>query len=473
MVPIIPDTLLPLLSLFATSFISQHSYHNFLQLFSGWILCPGRHTLTRVIQAADAFEKHHSVYYRFFSHSHWIFDDLGKVLVMLIEPLVPHWRLYVPIDDTVCRRPGPQIFGAAMHHDARSSNYGKTGKKKPRPRLCFGHRFVTLSLFLPCPWNSKKGWALPVLVRLYRSKKRCPEADYLKPSQLARQMIDLLHSWLPKRHLVVLGDHEYACQTVVKDLPWGVSFVGPIVLNAAFYAQPDKNQQSRGRKRKKGQRLLSPNELIAADSVPWQKRKLWLYGRKVTMLIKQQSGLWYRVAGEQVVRMVVTRDPKGKFEDRAFFTTDVALNNAGVLRAVARRWPLECCYRDVKQFLGLETVQNGWWRRKHGERRPRGRAGPTENGERGRKAVERTGPFALLIYSVVVIWYVKNGCFQKEIERARVRAPWYRHKRDVSFADMLWSLRREYWLCGFYDKGTMMGGSSKLTEPLENLAFSA
>ena len=34
-----------------------------------------------------------------------------------------------------------------------------------------------------------------------------------------------------------------------------------------------------------------------------------LYGRYVTILMKTQVYLWYRVAGSKLVRMVVTRDP--------------------------------------------------------------------------------------------------------------------------------------------------------------------
>jgi hypothetical protein len=43
----------------------------------------------------------------------------------------------------------------------------------------------------------------------------------------------------------------------------------------------------------------------------------------------------------------------------------------------------------------------------------------------------------------VIIWYALNGDAQADVARHRQRAPWYRHKRDPSFADMLTALRRE------------------------------
>ena len=102
-------------------------------------------------------------------------------------------------------------------------------------------------------------------------------------------------------------------------------------------------------------------------------------------------------------------------------------------------------YRDVKQFLGLEDPQNGWWRRPPGQVRPPKQAGPAAHSHRGRLAVERTVPLAFLTYTLVVLWYFQHGAIAHDVQRARWWAPWYRHKRTPSFADMLQAARRELW----------------------------
>jgi hypothetical protein len=54
------------------------------------------------------------------------------------------------------------------------------------------------------------------------------------------------------------------------------------------------------------------------------------------------------------------------------------------------------------------------------------------------KAVERTAPMALILYSLVVIWFHDTG---HGSVRFRTR-PWYRKRAEPSFADMLTTLRR-------------------------------
>jgi hypothetical protein len=55
-------------------------------------------------------------------------------------------------------------------------------------------------------------------------------------------------------------------------------------------------------------------------------------------------------------------------------------------------------------------------------------------------AVLGTAPVAMLLYSLVVLWYAKHG-HAAATTRWPVR-PWYRHKMCPSFEDMLVSLRR-------------------------------
>jgi len=66
-----------------------------------------------------------------------------------------------------------------------------------------------------------------------------------------------------------------------------------------------------------------------------------------------------------------------------------------------------------------------------------------------------------------------NGNIKEDVARARRRAPWYRHKAEPSFGDMLASLRRHLWAeMNLRDPGVEQG-SAKIDEILEDLLCAA
>lgn len=428
---------------------TKSSFPNFVVLTVGWIMCQGRHSISRVIQAAGEVtqNRHHSIFYRFLSRAQWSADAVGKVLFHLVERFLP-WEIFVIVDDTLVEKTGPHIFGAFMHYDAARSTYGRGTKNGRKTFFAFGHNWVVLAVWIPLPWDTKRGLALPILCRLYRSRKRCPKAHFRKRTELAAEMLGLFTSWLPEeRPLHLLGDAEYACATLVRRLPPRTSFTGPIVMDAAVYEKAGK-YSGRGCPRKKGKRLLSPRQLIASSSSPWRKVQLMLYGQDVTILTKTQMCMWYNTAGTRWGRMVVTRDPSGRLKERAFFSTKRDVSIEEVLAQFARRWELECTFRNVKQVLGLEDPQNGWWRRKTGKAKKK-KAGPNPRGTRGQKAVTHSMGVALAAYGLIVVWYFNHGDRKADVARARSEAPWYRHKTSIAFNDMLAAIRGELWAARF------------------------
>jgi len=366
---------------------------------------------------------------------------------------------------------GAHIWGGGMHHDPLLSNYGRGSKLVKF--FCFGHNLVILSVCVALPWNTDRVIAIPFMFRLYRSKKYCPKHLYRKRTELARQMVVKAAGWLDEQRIIFLvGDTEYACENVVKHLPDSIVFIGPMNMDAALYA-PALPRTGRGRKPKKGKRLLSPRQLCNADNIPWQSRTLILYGKKVQVLIKEQMGLWYQVAGTRLVCIIVTRDPTGRIEDRAYFSTDHHMTTEQIARSFSYRWSAEEMHHNVKQYLGLQVPQNGWWRRPKGNRHEKKVCGPQPHKERGQKAVEHTVPFALTVYALTVLWYLAHGDVQSDVARARRRAPWYRHKVEPSFGDMLASLRRHLWAeMNLRDPGIDQG-SAKIDEILEDLLCAA
>ena len=303
----IPATLESILLAFAPCFTAP-SLENFVAIVSGWILCSGRRCISRVIQAAcgSARTKHFSTLYRFLSRARWSADHLGEVLFRLLLRWLPE-DIDAMVDDTLCHRGGPHIFAGGMHHDTSRSTYG--GGHGRRTLFSFGQNWVVLALRVPMPWDPDRGVALPILFRLYRSKKRCPETLYRKRTELAAELVGILETWIPPSHRLYLsGDAEYACRTLVPGLSKKTTFIGPMHMDAALHDPPGK-YAGFGRPRKTGRRLLSPRQLAATTSIPWEQRTVRFNGREVAILTKTMTCLWRTVAGERLVCMVITRDP--------------------------------------------------------------------------------------------------------------------------------------------------------------------
>jgi hypothetical protein len=82
-------------------------------------------------------------------------------------------------------------------------------------------------------------------------------------------------------------------------------------------------------------------------------------------------------------------------------------------------WPIEVVFAQMRQDLGVGQARN-----------------------RTAHAVERTVPFGLTAYTLVVLWYARHGHPDQDVAAHRAAAPWYPHKREVSFQDMLHALAR-------------------------------
>jgi hypothetical protein len=313
--------------------------------------------------------------------------------------------------------------------------------------LTFGHQWVVLAVYVPCPWDASKGFAIPVLFELYRPPGRCSKRAYRKRSEIALAQVRLLATWLgPDQKLIATGDSAYCCKTVLRGLSEQVHFVGPLPLDAALYDTVD-HLPRRGRPRKKGYRIANPKTRLErkgrAAKRDWQEVEVEMYGRLVTVQLATLVCLWYPSAGHTPVRVVLTRDPKRQHPGRAYVSTDADLSPQEILTIYAQRWQLEVTFRDIKQELGFEDPRNGWWRRPAGKRDDPCRA--PRRKQTGKRAVERTAPLAGVVYALTIIWYVQSGNRRADIQRVRRYAPWYRHKKDVSFANMRTALRREIW----------------------------
>lgn len=443
-----PDTLivtsfLTLLQGFAPCF-SRPSFDTFLVLAGGWVLNLGRHTVTATIRAANAVGwKHFSSFHRFFAAASWLTDEVGVVVVRLVERWVPKDQpVLVAIDDTLGRHTGKNIAAASMHRDPLLS----TGKLL---YFHWGHLWVVAGITIRA---FDKSWCLPVLFRLYRGKKRCAadKRQYRKTPELAAELIRLLAEVLPHRRIVVVADAAYTNSSVIKRRPSNVTMIGRSRLDAAIYQPPPVRRAGQmGRPRVRGAKLPSPAARIAAGKLPWQKLRVTVYGKTVTVSVGVIDALWYVAAGSELIRLVVVRDFPGHEKDDVFACTDPTLSPVSIIETFANRWSLEVTFHEVKGKLGFEDPQN-----------------------RTELAVERTAPFALWMYSLVILWYLDIG---QKLRCARMKVmPWYRDKSAPAFSDMLATLRRASWSQRLSDPRGNHSTSRKILGPLiEHLSAAA
>lgn len=242
----IVSTFPQLLQCFSTCFTSP-SFDSFLQLMSGWVLNLGRHTVTGTVRASGAVRnKHICSFHRFFSRGRWNPDDVGLIVAGLIIALLDvHLPIRLIVDDTLGRHTGKRIAGASMHRDPLLSTI-------KRAAFHWGHVWVVLAIEVEL---FERRWALPVLCRLHRSKKRCAaeKRPHRKTTEEARELVELLVTKYPDRSFQLLGDAAYTNSSLIKDRPVNVTLIGRGRLDAVLYAPPPKRRPGQmGRPRVRG-----------------------------------------------------------------------------------------------------------------------------------------------------------------------------------------------------------------------------
>src|SRR5215204_3871472 len=439
---ILPGPMVGLLAAFEPCFHAP-TYRVFRLVVAGWMHCLGRRTVTAVaLVSGGVGGRHISVFHRFFARATWSLDAVGRVVFRLALAWLPADQpLYVLIDDTLARKTGKGISLATMHHDPLLSSARK-------PFSSFGHVWVVLALWVPLPMGGARGFAMPLLFRLYVGSKRGGTRDapgrprrgtrqqtaekahaaHPRPTKLAlaRDLLALVAGWADGRTIYAVVDSAYAARTLLEDRPANMHVLSRLRPDAALWARPGRRRPGqRGRPRRKGHRLPTP-KAMAATRRRWDPLTLTLYGRQVTPLVFGCTALWYGALRDRPVRIVIVRDPGGRRRDEAFFCTDLTVDPACILTGYARSWTIEVAFHDQKQFLGFEDPQN-----------------------QTPEAVARTAPLAGIAYDLVLLWYAAR--LQQGLATGWPVRPWYRSKTTPSFLDMLTAVRQESWRPYFSD----------------------
>ena len=417
--------------------MTSPTFASLTTVLTGWVFA-GRRTVTRMILAAgDAAEKHYSSYHRLFSAARWSLDALGLAVFGLIEPFLGS-VVMLALDDTLARKRGLKMFGTGMHHDPLLSSRGKV-------IVNWGHSWVVLGVIVELPFRRGHYYCLPILFRLYLNKKSTLKhrRTYRTRPELAVELLELLCKCRENRRFHVVADSAYGGQSVLCCLPKTCDLTSRLVKNARLYdASPQRKKGTQGRPRKRGHLLPTPREMLVGRC---RRVRLSIYGRSETARLVDQVARVH-AAPERPLRVVATEAMKGGRGQEAFYSTCHEATAEEVIAWYAMRWSIEVTNHDSKQHLGFEQPQ-GWTRR----------------------SVERTAPLAMLLYSLILLWFAREG---HRSWRPLV-CPWYTSKTAPSFADMLSTLRRLSVREQVLTLALAGPGSRKIQQLLENVVSMA
>jgi hypothetical protein len=272
-----------------------------------------------------------------------------------------------------------------------------------------------LSVLVPVP-GCERVWALPILMRLYRSPADCQKQGdpHQKKTQLARELVQQVSRWLPGKAVELVADSAYACREVLRHLPQGVVFVGAMRADASLHRPRTRPGRSpvTGRRLTRDIPLPKPEKLAQDKKLPWLSMTLTLYGKPTQVQYKDLVARWSHPAGKTLLKVVIVQVLRGELPIRVFFCTDSSRSARQVIESYACRWGIEVLFRDLKQLLGFASSR-----------------------ARSRLAVLRTAPWVGMCYTLLVIWYMELKWDTTNLGLP-VR-PWYRTKHTVSFADIL------------------------------------
>jgi hypothetical protein len=400
---------------------TQPSFQTQIEVLLGWVMCLSKRTEYGVFQTIQADtplsrkERHpFDRFYNFFSRSAWTVHDLAQqVALAIVVRLNPRGLLYLVVDDTLLHKRGKHVYGLGWFRDAVAS----TAK---RVATASGNHWVVVGLAICIPKTSKI-YCLPIHAMLHLAGK-----NQKSEATLAKEMLQDLLGWFPDRKLVFIGDGAYSANNLLGDLDPRVTYVGVMRADAALYDPivPKPSKSKRGPKAKKGPRLPNPKEAVKkADGNrrgrgpwTWQTVQATAYGVTRKLQVLSFQAVWPEVHGRVPILVVLVRDPRGKFDDKYLFTTDVHAELSWVIATFSRRWSIEVAFKSSKQVMKIQAPQH-WCR----------------------ESIEKLSPWVWLMQSVISLWYITEGRKLPAAQAARRRfGAW---DTEWSLAHMLRILR--------------------------------
>jgi hypothetical protein len=241
-------------------------------------------------------------------------------------------------------------------------------------------------------------------------------------ARIAQQLVLVVRRWLPTIPIKVIGDGAYSVielgLTCVKQR---MSLIAPLRLDARLFAPPPPPAPHRlGRPPVVGKRLPKVSTVLHDPKMAGETITVTCYGgAKRKLEVITGTALWYSTGTDPLpIRWVLTRDPEGKREPKAYFSTDPTQSAAAIVEDFVKRWPIEVTFEESRAHLGVET-QRQW----------------------SDLAIERSTPCLFGLYSLIVLLGLAlhpDGALPVQ------QAAWY-PKTQATFSDVLATVRWHVW----------------------------
>jgi hypothetical protein len=209
----------------------------FSLLLAAALLTIGNHTVLNVLRTLGPLVPGDpSSYHRVFSHRRWSSWHLARLLfAWVVAHLLPDGPLFLAGDDTVDEHRGKHVYGKGRHRDPVRSTHTYTAFR-------WGHKWVVLAVLVRFPFTRRR-WALPVLVALYRSEEenRRRGRRHKTPPQLLRQLLRVLLRWFPQRRFVCAADGNFATHDLARLAgrhPEQLTYLSHFYAKANLYEPP-------------------------------------------------------------------------------------------------------------------------------------------------------------------------------------------------------------------------------------------
>jgi len=342
------------------------------ELATGSLLTLGKRTVTGVISAGGRQFYDWSSAYRLFEKERIDLKGLfGPVIDRTIECRQAKDALYVMMDDTLIRKRGKKVPGAAWRRDPLGPPF--------TTNFVWGQRYLQISAALPD--RETKGRARGIPIGFYhapspvRPKADAPAGEWecyreqQKATNLsacgARHLQELRERVTDKR-IVCAVDGSFTNATVFRSLPKDTTIIGRIRKDARLFEVPDAKGCGCGRKRYYGTGLPTPEQIRQDDSIPWEKVTAFAAGKHHEFSVKALSPVRWKASGSRDVLLVVIRpigyrpnkNSRVLYRQPAYLLcTDVDMPIEEVVQAYLWRWEIELNFRDEKTVMGVGEAQ--------------------------------------------------------------------------------------------------------------------
>jgi hypothetical protein len=441
----VPACAIPVLTMVRPA-CSTPTYHRFLILVLAAVLTTGRRTVTNLrrtvrYQAQGQAASDHRVR----SQRRWSAWALARtVITCLLDDVVPPGPVLLAGDDTVTEPPGPKVFGQGRHRDGVRSTPSYTAYR-------WGHQWVVVSVLVKWPVATRP-WALPIVVALYRPPAwdRVHGTRHQTPAHLARRLRGRLIRWFPPRHVVLGGDPGDGTSATAR---FGPTHRRHLTLVSKFYRDaaldeppPPRPRRTIGRPRVKGQRLPSPQEVVAHRTRRTHLAVAWYGGTTRAIEMVTGTGHWYRI-GEALVagRWVYVHDGTGTHRDEYCFTTNLSLRPQQIVECDPQRWSIDPTVQECREHLKLDSTKCD-----------------------GTPTVLRFTPCVFGRYPIIVLRSLQLPA----LLRLPIVVSW-RGKSPTTCADRLTCLRRAIWQPWLFHTPTTAEPCSTLPRSLQETILSA